>query len=442
MSTVLQFRRGSTSATSTFTGQPGELTVDNTLWTVVVQDGTTAGGHPLSKVGHTHVETDITNLSYATVQLAGTSETQREYLNFSSYFSATDDSINNRTTISLANNNTSGSGTYGSATQVPQVHIDATGVITSVTAVTITGVVPGGTASGDLGGNYPGPTVATVGGKTSAAIATTVNTVTAATNANTASTLVYRDPSGNFSAGVITASLTGNVTGNCSGTAASFTGNLSGDVSSIGMTTTIASVNSNVGSFGSATQTPHITVNAKGQITACTLVTVSGVSPAGGAGGDLSGSFPDPSVATVGGVGASAIASGASAANSASTTAVSNVIALRDANGGCAFTRLQETINVASFSSTTTFDLSLGGVQQTTATSAFTVAPTNLGIGQFVVFDIINGTGGGGSNYGITWPSNVYGGGTNIGTTGGGHNTQLFYSDGSNLYSLGTIRTV
>ena len=46
-----------------------------------------------------------------------------------------------------------------------------------------------------------------------------------ATNANTASTIVFRDSSGDFSAGTITASLTGNVTGNTSGSSGSCTGN-------------------------------------------------------------------------------------------------------------------------------------------------------------------------------------------------------------------------
>lgn len=49
----------------------------------------------------------------------------------------------------------------------------------------------------------------------------------ASTNLNTASAIVQRDVSGNFSAGTITA----NLTGNASGSAASFTGNLAGDVS-------------------------------------------------------------------------------------------------------------------------------------------------------------------------------------------------------------------
>ena len=46
-----------------------------------------------------------------------------------------------------------------------------------------------------------------------------------ATNANTGSTIVFRDSSGDFSAGTITASLTGNVTGNTSGSSGSCTGN-------------------------------------------------------------------------------------------------------------------------------------------------------------------------------------------------------------------------
>jgi hypothetical protein len=55
---------------------------------------------------------------------------------------------------------------------------------------------------------------------------TGVTIATNATSANTVSTIVARDGSGNFTAGTITASLTGNA----SGSAASFTGSLAGDV--------------------------------------------------------------------------------------------------------------------------------------------------------------------------------------------------------------------
>ena len=49
MSTQIQRRRGTTSEHSTFTGAAGEITIDSTKNTVVVHDGSTAGGFPLAK---------------------------------------------------------------------------------------------------------------------------------------------------------------------------------------------------------------------------------------------------------------------------------------------------------------------------------------------------------------------------------------------------------
>lgn len=49
MSTQVQFRRGNTSQVNAFTGALGEVVVDTTVNTCVVQDGTTAGGFPLLK---------------------------------------------------------------------------------------------------------------------------------------------------------------------------------------------------------------------------------------------------------------------------------------------------------------------------------------------------------------------------------------------------------
>jgi len=87
-------------------------------------------------------------------------------------------------TFNIANTGTAG--TYGSASQVPVFVTNAQGQVTSVTNTTIS--IP--------------------------------NSSTTATSANTASAIVARDASGNFSAGTITAALSGNAT-----TSSSTTGN-------------------------------------------------------------------------------------------------------------------------------------------------------------------------------------------------------------------------
>jgi len=48
MAKQVQFRRGTTAQHSTFTGLAGELTVDTTLNSIVVHDGSTAGGHTIA----------------------------------------------------------------------------------------------------------------------------------------------------------------------------------------------------------------------------------------------------------------------------------------------------------------------------------------------------------------------------------------------------------
>ena len=57
MPTVLQFRRGTTTQNNSFTGTAGELSIDTTLDTLRIHDGSTAGGFALLK------ETGISNLT-------------------------------------------------------------------------------------------------------------------------------------------------------------------------------------------------------------------------------------------------------------------------------------------------------------------------------------------------------------------------------------------
>ena len=58
MPTVLQFRRGTTSQNNAFTGTLGELSVDTTLDTLRIHDGSTAGGFAITQ--NTAVQT-LTN---------------------------------------------------------------------------------------------------------------------------------------------------------------------------------------------------------------------------------------------------------------------------------------------------------------------------------------------------------------------------------------------
>ena len=60
MAKLLKLRRGTTTQHGSFTGAEGEVTVDTDKETLVVHDGSTAGGHPVAAE-------DMANVSSASI---------------------------------------------------------------------------------------------------------------------------------------------------------------------------------------------------------------------------------------------------------------------------------------------------------------------------------------------------------------------------------------
>ena len=198
MPTVLQFRRGTTTQNNNFTGTAGELSIDTTIDTIRVHDGSTAGGFEITQNTATQTLTNktltsptITGVS-PTVTLTGAVTGSGILTDLGSVSIATTNTAD--PTITLTGDVT-GSGTM---TNLGDVSFATTIAANSVALGT------------DTTGNYVATgAVSGVGLSGSSSSEGGTFTVTSnATSANTASTIVARDGSGNFSAGVITATAT------------------------------------------------------------------------------------------------------------------------------------------------------------------------------------------------------------------------------------------
>ena len=201
-------------------------------------------------------------------------------------------SVGNATTVVTNANLTGGVTSVGNAATVV-TNANLTGDVTSVGNAT--SIASGVIVNADINAS-----AAIVDTKldTIATALKVSNSATTAASANTASAIVARDGSGNFSAGTITANLTGNASGSsgsttgnaatatalATGRTIAITGDLSytspsfngtANVTAVGTLATVASS----GTTGSSTAIPVITINAKGLTTG--IGTAAVVAPAG-----------------------------------------------------------------------------------------------------------------------------------------------------------------
>jgi hypothetical protein len=183
------------------------------------------------------------------------------------------------TEFALANTTVT-AGSYGSSTQIPQLVIDAQGRVTSASNNSIT------VGAGDLTVNTSGTGLSGSGTfNANSAGNQTITISSNATSANTVNTLVARDGSGNFSAGTITATLTGNAstatkwatarTVSLNGDVTSTSGGLFDGTSDFGITTALSASGVAAGTYGSNTQIPQLVIDSKGRVTAASTFSIS-----------------------------------------------------------------------------------------------------------------------------------------------------------------------
>ena len=157
MPTQVQFRRGTTAQNNSFTGAAGELSVNTSNSTIRVHDGSTAGGSELATVASTSNATNLTTGTLNSARLPTSGVAAATYGNATNIPSITVDALGRITSASnvaisatVANTQITGlitsaqlantgvtATTYGNATNIPSITVDAQGRVTSASNVAV-----------------------------------------------------------------------------------------------------------------------------------------------------------------------------------------------------------------------------------------------------------------------------------------------------------------
>jgi hypothetical protein len=159
------------------------------------------------------------------------------------------------------------------------------------------------------------------------------------------------------------------------GASAAPTGTAGGDLTGSYPNPTLAAVGT-AGTYGDGTHVAQLTTDSKGRVTAVTPVAITGAAPSGTAGGDLTGTYPNPTVAKVNGV------------TVTGTPASGNILRATGSTAAAWGTPTATPVSLT-YGATTNTDASLGALFRVTLTGDTTLAaPTNPVDGQRAVWEL------------------------------------------------------